>query len=148
MHFLPHHNTQRVSQPVWRSSVERFRTPQQWHQALALAETPRYAPVWAQRFRCSWGLLRTRDSRTERCRLKSVVPNPQTTEKRKDYFDTAGATGSNRTPFAVPRLQLCSFVAKEVATLPWVEFKAFLRKSQGDSRVFVYITWSRIRQDS
>ena len=46
-----------------------------------------------------------------------------------------------------PRLQLCSFVAKRVALLPWVEFKAFLRKSQDDSRVFVYITWSRIRQD-
>ena len=47
-----------------------------------------------------------------------------------------------------PRLQLCSFVAKGVAPLPWVEFKIFLRKSQFDSRVFVYITWSRIRQDS
>ena len=46
------------------------------------------------------------------------------------------------------RLQLCYFVAKGVALLLWVEFKTFLQKSQGDSKVFVYITWSRIRQDS
>ena len=70
--------------------------PQQWHQALALAETPRHALVWAQQFRCSWGLLQTRDSRTKRCRLKPVVPDSQTTKKRKDYFDVAGTTGSNR----------------------------------------------------
>ena len=34
-----------------------------------------------------------------------VVPNPQATksalEKCKDHFNAAGATGSNRTPFAV-----------------------------------------------
>ena len=52
-----------------------------------------------------------------------------------------------RAPTA-PRLQLCSFVAKGVAPLPWVKFEAFLQKSQGDLRVFVYITWSRIRQVS
>ena len=52
-----------------------------------------------------------------------------------------------RVPTA-PRLQLCFFVAKGVVPLPWVEFKVLLRKSLGDSRVFVYITWSRIRQDS
>ena len=51
-----------------------------------------------------------------------------------------------RVPVA-PCLQLCSFVAKGVAPLFWVKFKAFLQKSQGNLRVFVYITWNCIRQD-
>ena len=80
-------------------------------------------------------------------RLKPVVSNPQATDKREDYFDAAGATGSNRTPFAEPHLKLCSFMTKKATLLPWIEFKAFLQKSQGDSRGFVYITWSCIRQD-
>ena len=62
----------------------------------------------------------------------------------------------------VPRLQLRSLVigsafvgtSISVATRQskllclGSSLRLFLRKSQGDSRVFVYITWSRIRQDS
>ena len=92
--------------------------------------------------------LRLKDSPTKRCRLKPVVLNSQAAEKREEHFNIAGVTGSNRTLFAVPCLQLCFFVAKRIALLLWAAFKAFLQKSQDDLRVFVYITWSRIRQDS
>ena len=53
-------------------------------------------------------------------KLKPVIPNPQATEKRKNYFNAVGATGSNRTLFAY------FFVARSMAPLPRVEFKAFL----------------------
>ena len=68
-------------------------------------------------------------------KLKPAVPNPQTTEKRRDYFDAAGATDSNRIPFAASFLRdRVSFYwhqhkrrNQEVkALLSWVEFKAFL----------------------
>lgn len=32
--------------------------------------------------------------------------------------------------------------------LSWVEFKAFLWKNLGDSRAFVDIIWSKVKQDS
>ena len=62
----------------------------------------------------------------------------------------------------VPRLQLCSFVMRSAFVGTSISIttrqskllclgsssKLFLRKSQGDSRVFVYITQSCIRQDS
>ena len=70
---------------------------------------------------------------------------------RKDYFDAAGATGSNRIPFAVPRLQPRSFMIRSasvgtrnnVGTRPkeW----SFCLVLSSDSRISVYITWSRIR---
>ena len=74
----------------------------------------------------------------------------------EDHFDTAGATGFNRTPFAASFLRgRISFRwhqykrrGQAVAPLPWIEFKAFLRKSLGDSRAFVDTTWGRIRRDS
>ena len=75
----------------------------------------------------------------------------------EDHFATAGATGSNRTPFAASFLRdRISFRWHQhkrrnqtaEAPLPWVEFKAFLRKSLGDSRAFVDTTWSRIERDS
>ena len=74
----------------------------------------------------------------------------------EDYFATAGATGLNRTPFAASFLRdRMSFRwhqhklrSRAVAPLPWNEFKAFLRKSLGDSRSFVDTIWSRIRRDS
>ena len=75
----------------------------------------------------------------------------------EDHFATAGATGSNRTPFAASFLRgRISFrwhqhkrrnQAAE-APLPWIEFKAFLRKSIGDSRSFVDTIWNKIRRDS
>ena len=76
----------------------------------------------------------------------------------EDHFDTAGATGSNRTPFAASFLRgRISFrwhqhkrrsQGEEVGPLSWTEFKAFLRKNLGDSRAFVDATWSRIKRDS
>ena len=76
----------------------------------------------------------------------------------EDHFDTAGATGSNRTPFAASFLRgRISFrwhqhkrrsQGEEVGPLSWIEFKAFLRKNLGDSRAFVDATWSRIKRDS
>ena len=62
--------------------------------------------------------------------------------------------GYQKRPQEVQRLFWCRRrhelqpLVKGVAALPWVQFKGFLWKSHGDSRVFVYITWSRIRQDS
>ena len=73
----------------------------------------------------------------------------------KDHFDTAGATGSNRTPFAA--FFLCGRISfrwhqhkrrGQVGPLPWIDFKAFLRKNLGDSRAFVDTTWSRVKRDS
>ena len=121
-----------------------YQASQRWHHALVLAETPRHAPDWIQRFRCSWGLLQTRDSRTERCssawirssRLKTVVPNPQATknalEKCKDHVDTTGTFGTNRTSFIASflcgRINFCwhQYKRRNQAVkdpLPWVEFK-------------------------
>ena len=76
----------------------------------------------------------------------------------EDHFATAGATGSNRTPFVV--LFLCARInfrwhqykrRKESGSQnppAWVEFKAFLRKNLGDSRAFVNTIWDRIKRDS
>ena len=75
----------------------------------------------------------------------------------ENHFATAGATGFNRTPFAALFLRdRISFrwhkhklrKNQAVAPLPWAEFKAFLRKSLGDSRSFVDTIWSRVKRDS
>ena len=73
----------------------------------------------------------------------------------EDHFETAGATGSTRTPFAA------SFLRGKInfrwhqhrkqlggVSVPWEEFKAFLRKNLGDSRSFVDTIWSNIKRDS
>ena len=69
-------------------------------------------------------------------------------KNREDYFNTAGTTGINHTPFAASflcnKISFCWHDRKrrsqKVALLSWVKFKAFLRKSLGDSRVSVYTT--------
>ena len=72
----------------------------------------------------------------------------------EDHFDTAGATGSNRTPFAASFLrgtisfQWHQYKLRFPGPLPWDDFKAFLRKSLGDSRAFVDNIWSKMRRDS
>ena len=68
----------------------------------------------------------------------------------EDHFDTAGATGFNCTPFAASFLRgRISFrwhqhkrQKNQAANsrLPWVEFKAFFRKSLDDARASVYTT--------
>ena len=73
----------------------------------------------------------------------------------KDHFNTAGVTRSNRTPFATfflcGRISFCQHLYKcqgQVEPLPWINFKAFLRKNLSDSQVFVNMTWSRVKRDS
>ena len=92
-----------------------------------------------------------------RAMLKPVVPNLQATKKAlkkcKDHVNTAGAFDTNRIPFAALFLRgRISFRwhqykrRKNQAVedpLPWVEFKAFLRRSLSDSRAFVDTIWSR-----
>ena len=73
----------------------------------------------------------------------------------EDHFETAGATGSNRTPFAA------SFLRGKInfwwhqhrkqlggVSIPWEEFKTFLRKNFGDSRSIVDTIWSNIKRGS
>ena len=73
----------------------------------------------------------------------------------KDHFDIAGATGSNRILFAASFLhERISFRQHQhkrwgqVGPLPWIDFKAFLRKNLNDSRAFVDTTQSRVKRDS
>ena len=74
----------------------------------------------------------------------------------EDHFATASATGPNRTPFATSffggRISFClnQHKLRHQATkdpLSWDEFKAFLRKSLRDSRLFVNIIWNKIKPD-
>ena len=81
--------------PFGEAQLERFRTPQQWH--LALAEIHSTLPGTTTQTSLK---LRPKDSRTKQCRLKPAVSNLQATEKREDYSDAAGATGSNHIPVA------------------------------------------------
>lgn len=74
----------------------------------------------------------------------------------ENHFDTVGATGSNRTLFASSflrgwirfRWHQHKRRSQEVGPLPYAKFKAFLRKSLGDSRAFVDATWSRVKRTS
>ena len=74
----------------------------------------------------------------------------------EDHFDTAGATGPNKTSFAASllrgRISLRWHLHKQrvegAAPLSWVEFKAFLRKNLGDSRAFVDSIWNKVIRDS
>ena len=74
----------------------------------------------------------------------------------EDHFETAGAKGSNRISFAASFLR-GSVVQRWLqhkrqhdgaAPMTWAEFKAFLRKNLGDSRVFVDGIWSKLKRDS
>ena len=79
-------------------------------------------------------------------------------QQYKDHFATAGAKGPNRIPFTASFLRdRISFRwqqhkrkldNKTLVSLTWVEFKAFLRKSLGDSRTFVDSFWRRIKRDA
>ena len=75
-----------------------------------------------------------------------------------DHFDTAGATGHKRVPFAASFLrdrinfrwqQHKTQVESDNAVPPtWDEFKAFLRQSLGESTSFVTNIWTKIKRDS
>ena len=122
------------------------------HQTMHVVQSPPRLPPSIQR-------KLSRQSRSSvwihSSRRKTV--DRKASEKCKDHFDTAGAFGTNRTPFAASFL--CSRISfrwhqykrrqgKGVAPLPWVKFKAFFRKSLGDSSAFVDTIWNRVKQNS
>ena len=73
----------------------------------------------------------------------------------EDHFETAGASGPNRIPFAASFLR-GSVVQRwhqhkrrsEGAPMTWAEFKGFLRKNLGDDRAFANSICSKFRCDS
>ena len=76
----------------------------------------------------------------------------------EDHFETAGATRTNRTPFAASFL--CGSISvrwtqykrrhrgEELIPITWTEFKAFLRKNLGESKSFVDSIWRKLKRDS
>ncbi len=76
----------------------------------------------------------------------------------EDHFVTVGAKSNKRVPFAASvlndrilhRWQQHKAKTKRCWPVPlsWEEFKAFLRKSLGESNAFVRSVWSQIRGDS
>ena len=76
----------------------------------------------------------------------------------KDHFETAGAKGHKRVPFAATFLKdriLNRWQQHKARTertradpLSWEEFKAFLRKSLGKSDAFVAHVWAKMWGDS
>ena len=77
-------------------------------------------------------------------------------QQREDHFETPGAKGPNRILFAASFLrgsvtqQWLQHKRRRGGALPMtcVEFKDFLRKNLGDSRVFVYSIWKKVKRDS
>ena len=79
-------------------------------------------------------------------------------QQYKDYFETVGATGFNQTPFAVSFL--CGNISmrwaqfkrhnrvEELTPITWTEFKAFLRKNLGESKLFVDSIWRKLKKDT
>ena len=74
----------------------------------------------------------------------------------KDYFETSGAIGMNRTPFAATflhgpiNLRWAQYKQrhKRATSITWSEFKVFLRKDLGSSQAFIDSMWSKFRWDS
>ena len=76
----------------------------------------------------------------------------------KVYFETAGASGTNRTLFiafffcrniSVCWTQYkCCHRGKELIPITWTEFKAFLRKNLGESKFFVDNIWKKLKCNS
>ena len=74
----------------------------------------------------------------------------------EDYFETSGATGMNRTPFAATFLRGAISLRwaqhkrrhERATPITWSEFKAFLRKDLGSSQAFIDSIWSKFRRNS
>ena len=76
----------------------------------------------------------------------------------KDHFETAGAKGHERIPFAAFFLKnrilhrwqqhKTRTERNRTAFMSWEEFKAFLRQSLGESDAFVGNVWTKMRSDS
>ena len=91
-------------------------------------------------------------------RGKSHMDCNNFSQQCEDYFTTAGATGPTRIPFATSFLRdRISFRWQQYkrkrdrdssVSVTWDEFKAFLRRSLGDSQAFVDTYWRKIKRDS
>ena len=74
----------------------------------------------------------------------------------EDHFETAGAKGPNRIPFAASFLRgsvtqrWLQHKRRRDGAVPmtWVEFKDFLWKNLGDSRAFVDSIWKKVKRNS
>lgn len=76
----------------------------------------------------------------------------------EDYFAMSGATCHNRVPFAAGYLKdramnrwqqhKRKIGAETLVPITWNEFKVFLRKSLGETRVFVDTIWHKLRTAS
>ena len=99
-------------------------------QAQALVE-PRERPLKARTLETYWG--------------KSYMECYHFCQQYENHFETLGATGINRTPFAASFLRgpislrwaqhRCRH--KSVTPITWLEFKAFLQKDLGSSQAFI-----------
>ncbi len=76
----------------------------------------------------------------------------------EDHFEVAGSLGYKYIPFATGFLKnhilnrwqqhKTSMQRSQLAPMTWDEFKAFLRKSLGESNTFVGHIWSKLRRDA
>ena len=76
----------------------------------------------------------------------------------KDYFETAGATGANWTPFAAfffcrnigvrwTQYKHC-YLGEKLTLITWTDFKAFLQKNLEESKSFIDSIWKKLKWDS
>ena len=76
----------------------------------------------------------------------------------KDHFETARATGTNRTLFAASFFRGSISIlwtqykrrhrGEELTPITWTEFKAFLWKNLGEFKSFVDSIWRKVKRDS
>ena len=74
----------------------------------------------------------------------------------EDYFETSGAIGMNRTPFAATFLRDAISLRwaqhkrrhERATPITWSEFKTFLRKDLGSFQAFIDSIWSKFKRDS
>ena len=76
----------------------------------------------------------------------------------KDLLETARATRTNQTPFVTSFLRRNISVrwtqykhrhrGEELIPIPWKEFKAFLQKNLGESKLFINSIWKKLKRDS
>ncbi len=76
----------------------------------------------------------------------------------EDHFEFAGSLGHKRVAFAARFLKDCilnwwqqhktRMQRNQLAPMTWNKFKAFLRKSLGESNAFVGHVWSKLRGDT
>ncbi len=79
-------------------------------------------------------------------------------QQYEDHFEVAGSLGHKRVSFAAGFLKDCilnqwqqhktRMQCNQLAPITWDEFKAFLKKSLGESNAFVGHVWSKLRGDA